>query len=120
MKLRRWAVPGILVLCLAATGAYGECTLRDRQALYDAGMSLYEIDRVCGETRYTDPDRHTDIPEPESIRPRRPDTHGRLQEHSDICQTDGLWCRLPQAGPPGTPCQCTTRYGPAYGTIVRK
>lgn len=105
----------ICFFCLTATAARAECTLRDKQALYDSGMSLYEIDKVCGEIKETGKN-----PEPELVRPKRPDTHGRLQESTNICQTEYLWCELSQAGPPGTPCQCNTRYGLLFGVLIRR
>ena len=116
MKLHLRSVVGLICLfCLTATSAGAECTRRDKQALLDSGMSLYEIDKTCGEVKETGNDT-----EPELTRPKRADTHGRLQESSNICQTEYLWCEVSQAGPPGTPCQCTTRYGLLFGVIVRK
>lgn len=116
MNLRLWSLPGLICLfCLTATLARAECTLRDKQALLDSGKSLYEIDKICGEIKETGKN-----PEPELTRPKRPDTHGRLQESSNICQTEYLWCEVSQAGPPGTPCQCNTRYGLLFGVIIRK
>lgn len=100
--------------CLLTTNADAECTRRDRQTLQDTGMSSYEIDRICGEVGESN--RDSEVP----VRPRRPDTHGRLQESTNICQTQSIWCGLAQEGPPGTPCLCNTRYGPLYGVLIRR
>ena len=103
-----------LLACFCAGSAYGECTARDKQTMRDTGMSEYHIDQLCGETK----DRPV-VKEDDRVQ-NRPDTHGRLQEASNICQTEVLWCILSQDGPPGTPCVCQSSYGPIKGVIVRR
>jgi hypothetical protein len=54
------------------------------------------------------------------VRPKRKNTHGRLQELTNICQTELTWCTLEQEGPPGTPCLCQTSHGPQKGVLVAR
>ncbi|MBU1568541.1 MAG: hypothetical protein KJ630_23305 [Proteobacteria bacterium] len=109
-------IQGLFLLILFIAGsAYGECTARDKQTLRDTGMSEYKIDKLCGETK----DRPV-VKEEEQVRPKRPDTHGRLRELTNICQTELLWCTLRQEGPPGTPCVCESAYGPVKGVLVAR
>lgn len=118
MKIRLLPVlVTIHLVCLSTTTAHAECTLREKQSLHDSGMSSYEIDRICGEIKETGKDSNQEIFRP----PKRPDTHGRLQENTNICQTQYIWCAVDQEGPPGTPCLCNTRYGgPLYGVLIRR
>lgn len=116
MKIRPLPViVAIHLICLLTTAAHAECTLRDKQALHDAGISGYEIDRICGEIKDSDKNSSEDL-----VRQKRPDTHGRLQEYSDICQTEYIWCRVSPEAPPGTPCLCNSNFGPFYGVLIRK
>lgn len=104
----------LLVLLCAAT-ANGECTARDKQALRDTGTSEYAIDQLCGETQ----DRPVMKAE-DRVNPKRSDTPGRLQDSTNICQTELLWCTLEQEGPPGMPCVCESSYGPQTGVLVAR
>ncbi len=104
-----------LFVLLCAGSAYGECTARDKQTLRDTGTSEYKIDQLCGETK----DRPV-VKTEDRVKPKRLNTHGRLQESTNICQTELLWCTLQQEGPPGTPCLCESSYGPQKGVLVAR
>jgi len=110
------SIRGVLLLSLfLAANAYGECTARDKQTLRDTGMSEYKIDQLCGVVQ----DR-PEVKEEVRVLPKRPNTHGRLQELTNICQTGLLWCTLSQEGPPGMPCECPSSYGPQKGVLVAR
>jgi hypothetical protein len=110
------AIQGVFLIALfLAGGAYGECTDRDKQTLRDSGMSEYKIDQLCGVVQ----DR-PEVKEEVRVLPKRPNTHGRLQELTNICQTELMWCTLDQEGPPGTPCVCQSSYGPQKGVLVAR
>jgi hypothetical protein len=112
-----WPKVLLLMVCgvMVAGPLYGECTQRDRESLAKAGMSGYEIARICGDI--TDP---VIAGEDGRVRPKRPDTHGRLQERSTICQTAVGWCVVEQEGPPGLACRCRTPQGVYEGVLVRR
>jgi hypothetical protein len=104
-----------LVMLLTAERLSAECTERDRAALTKSGMSGYEIAKLCGDIKEGTVPR-----EEERVRPKRPDSHGRLQERTDICQTDAGWCVVAEAAPPGLSCQCRTAHSVYQGVLVRR
>lgn len=104
-----------LAIVLACRPAFGECTERDRASLSKSGMSGYEIAKLCGDIKEGTLPR-----EEERVRPKRPDSHGRLSERTDICQTEVGWCVVEQPAPPGLPCQCRTREGIYRGVLIRR
>jgi hypothetical protein len=113
-------LPCVFILVVFFAGsACGECTERDKQALRETGASQYAIDQLCG---VAEEDQNIEL-KPEVMGEKKAEakgskTHGRLQELTNICQTDLLWCTLEQEGPPGTPCICQSSYGPQKGMLV--
>lgn len=104
-----------LVLLLATEPLFAACTERDRASLAKSGMSGYEIAKLCGDIKEGTVPR-----EEERVRPQRPDSHGRLQERTDICQTDAGWCVVAEQAPPGLACQCRTAHAVYQGVLVRR
>lgn len=104
-----------LVMLLTAEPLFAACTERDKEALAKTGMSGYEIAKLCGDIKEGTVPR-----EEERVRPKRPDSHGRLQERTDICQTDAGWCVVAEQAPPGLSCQCRTAQGVYQGVLVRR
>ncbi len=110
---------GFLLAVSFAGSASAECTTRDRQTLRDTGMSQYKIDQLCGVTGGASEERNRqELRTEDRVRPQRRNSHGRLQEKTNICQTELLWCTLDQEAPPGTPCICQSAYGPQKGVLV--
>ncbi|MFH0781710.1 MAG: hypothetical protein V2B20_07115 [Pseudomonadota bacterium] len=105
----------VFLALFSVASAYGECTDRDKEKLRKTGMSQYKIDQICGEVQGRPVVKEEEV---ETVQPKRPNTHGRLKESTNICQTELLWCTLDQEGPPGTPCLCQSPYGPQRGVLV--
>ncbi len=118
----RQVMQGLFLLILFCAGSvYGECTPRDRQTLRDTGWSEYKIDQLCGPAEdRPEVKARQEVKEEGRVRPQRPNSHGRLQEATNICQTELTWCTLDQEGPPGTPCVCQTSQGPLKGVLVAR
>ena len=108
-----------LLAVFIAGSACGECTERDKQTLRETGVSQYAIDQLCGVAEEEQKiEIKPDVKGEKKAEAKQSATHGRLQELTNICQTDLLWCTLEQEGPPGTPCICQSSYGPQKGMLV--
>ena len=108
-----------LMLVFFPGSALGECTERDKETLRETGASQYAIDQLCGVAEEEQQiELKPDAKEEKRAEAKGSKTHGRLQELTNICQTDLLWCTLEQEGPPGTPCICQSSYGPQKGVLV--
>lgn len=79
------------------------------------GDSLKKILRRCAsEDDPNDGDDDDEVPDYRGGRRGGP----RGAKNSYICQTQFQWCRMPVAGPPGTPCWCSTPMGNSNGLVI--
>ena len=103
-----------LVLLVATTlvgllspEAEAACTSAERARLRASGVSDAQVMRLCG------PRRNAIVV---------PVTGGMTlpapPAPSNLCQTPRLQCALSQRGPVGTPCWCTTSWGPVNGRLI--
>ncbi len=118
--MHKYVLPCVFIVVVFFAGrALGECTERDKQTLRETGASQYAIDQLCGVSEEDQTiELKPDVKGEKKAEAKGSKTHGRLQELTNICQTDLLWCTLEQEGPPGTPCICQSSYGPQKGMLV--
>ena len=112
MRLSMMVVLPLLAI-FSAGPLFAECSERDRTSLAKSGMSAYEIAKLCGDIKEGTVPR-----EEERVRPKRPESHGRLEVRTNICQTEIGWCVVEAEAPPGLPCQCRAREGVFKGVLV--
>jgi hypothetical protein len=106
MKSLAWLVAATLVGAISQD-ADAACTSAERTRLRASGVSEAQVTRVCGPRRAPSVVPVTGgmtIPAPPAP--------------SNLCQTPRLQCALSQRGPVGTPCWCTTSWGPVNGRLI--